>query len=278
MTDYLELAAREDADVLLEAERRLAVLRLLFRQEEREQPAGDRAAEAAGKAARRAGAGDLAEEALEMEAHLPGEAVRVRQEGAEPAGPVTEAYGEAEELRRLAAAPTAESLRSAAAGELEGPEHAPAHPETGEDAGAERRGGVEHPQAGERTEEPPLLAELTRAARAVQTARMVSRNAGTAYAGGAAGPSAGTAGRRGAVGAAWDPAGPERSGWGGLPGGEGPVRGGPSDWNEAGWEEAVRESPFVRGTGPRGREDMAEEIDRAFQRDARRYDGGFFLY
>ncbi len=289
MTDYLELAAREDADVLLKAERRLAVLRLLSRQEERERPAGDRAAEAGGETARQAGTGDLAEEALEMEAHLPGEAVRARREGAVPAGPVAKVYGEAEELRRLAV-PAAGSLWSAvaAARGLEGPERAPAHPETGEGTDAEMRRGAETPQAGDRTEELlqmaeqteagalPLLAELAqaeRAARAVQTARAVSWNAGTARAGDAAGPSAGTAWRRGATGTAWDPAGPGEPGWRGLPGGAGTGRGGASGWKEAGWE-----SPFGRETVPRSREDMAEEIDRAFQRDARRYDGGFFLY
>lgn len=276
MTDYLELAAREDADVLLEAERRLAVLRLPFRQEEREQPAGDRAAEAVGETARQAGAGDLAEEALEMEAHLPGEAVRVRREGAEPAGLVTKVYGGAEELRRLAVPAALWSAVAAVRG-LEGPERAPAHPETGEDTDAET------PQAGERTEERlpaaeqteagafPLLAELAqaeRAARAVQTARAVSWNAGTVQAGDAAGPSAGTAGRRGTAGTAWGLAGPGEPGWSGLPDGQGTGRGGASGW----------ESPFGRETVPRSREDMAEEIDQAFQRDARRYDGGFFLY
>ena len=42
--------------------------------------------------------------------------------------------------------------------------------------------------------------------------------------------------------------------------------------------ETGRTGAFARGQDPAAEREQARNLDRIFQRDSRRYDGGFFLY
>ena len=108
----------------------------------------------------------------------------------------------------------------------------------------------------------PLEVQLTRLDRAVRVADGPLRS-GLSGAGGDAHPArrrpggragAGSASGRALPGEGWEPDwGRAAAGEGGLPYG----RGGPGAWEETRW---------------------AEQADRVFRRDSRRYDGGFYLY
>ncbi len=236
MTDYLELAVREDADALWEAERRLALLRTPFlaekttergrpgepeeqeRPEEQKGPEGPKRAEKAWEGrlavpshAKSSAGALLLEQLWRREAPVQGETGGETAPGPDPVPDLNQALfpgGDRED-----------PWSAFAAWDREGPEE-------GRSA---------------------LLDQLKQAERAAETGRVPD------------GPAAGHSpeGRAGAR----SPRPPERGS---------PLQ---PDGPGGGWTGAPgRETARQEG------EDLARQIDRAFQRDARRYDGGFFLY
>lgn len=227
MTDYLELAVREDADALREAERRLALPRTPFPAE---------------KTTERGRPGEPEEQERTEEQKGPGGPKRAGKAGEE----------------RLAVPAPAKSSAGALLLEQLWSWEAPVQGETGREKAADLDpvpfpGGDREdswsafaawdPEEGRSA----LLDQLEQAERAAETGRVLN------------GPAAGHS-PEGSDGAR-DPRPPER----GLPPRPDDPGGG---WTGASGRETARQEG----------EDLARQIDRAFQRDARRYDGGFFLY
>ena len=165
-----------------------------------------------------------------------------------------------EQRRRLAAA-----LTSAAAGERGGGADLSG---VGETARTESDGGpweaaksellpAEEAQTAEGT--LPLLEETVRLERALDSAR---GERAELFAARARGESR-QAGRAG--GLTW-----------GQPG-VGNGRNAPAFWDGT-IPETGRTGAFARGQDPAAEREQARNLDRIFQRDSRRYDGGFFLY
>ncbi len=296
MTDYLELAVREDVDALREAERRLALLRMPFltekpeergrpgkpeeqdRPEERKRPErpGDlKRAGKTGEGRRSAGPSPakssvsaLAERQAALdseEGEIPASAgallleqlwrweapARRDRETAPDSGsfpdlsPASFPGGDREDPWSAFTVWDREDPQSALPiWDREDPKSAFAAWNREDPWSAFAAWGREDPEEGQ----PSLLDQLEQAERAVAAGRTL------------AGPATGGSGSE------------ESTGSQGL---RPPERGIPSqpDYGDGGW--AV--PPGGESARQEG-EDLARQIDRAFQRDARRYDGGFFLY
>lgn len=293
MTDYLELAVREDADALREAERRLALLRMPFlvgktveqgrpgRPEEQERPGELRRPERPGslKRARKTGEGSPdGTSPAKSSAGALAERQAVLDSG-EGESPVSAGALLLEQLWRWETPVRRERGRKAARGretapgsglvpdpdpvlfpggdrDQEIPRDVPAGLDREDPWSAFSIWNREAPRSAfavwdwenQKEERPALLDQLEQAERAAEVnwalgGRFDGRS-GPAESAGSPGP------RPPEQGFLPRPDGPG-GGWTGFPG---------------------RETARQEG------EDLARQIDRAFQRDARRYDGGFFLY
>ena len=265
MTDYLELIRPDQEDALLEQVRRLE--RALSRLAGGEAPAraeGERGSrdwtEPAGaedRPGRRARPGEGARRSGEPAESAGEEALPRRRTGSEGA---EDRPRERDEATGDGGEETGERETSALSPDG-GRRRVPGPRLWGESPKAPGRGrlGEEREPAGEPL---PLGERLARLDRAVRLADGALRGDGTRP-GGEGRPALHTPGRGAGAGGTAERTAPGAGlepGWGRAAAGEGGLpygRGGPGAWEETRW---------------------AEQADRVFRRDSRRYDGGFYLY
>ncbi len=225
MTDYLELAAGEAVDVLLEAERRLAALRLSFFAEER----GDARTESGSASPASAAAGESRTEKARRQASGGQTALERGRTEASGAGALLEQF------RRTGSAGLGNRL-----GELRREEAELPGPESPWSAFAVWEEGAANAR-------PALLEQMERAERSADAAGFEAQT-----------------GRARAPGRTPEASAVQRAA-GGFPA--------PEERADASWTASG-----PRDSGRWSEEDLAVRLDRSFQRDGRRYDGGFYFY